>query len=676
MTVSQGPAHTTIESKAVNAHKTKVDPALKVLNWTPSSRADAAINGGAKKDEDFKFMTHPGTSKKTDQVSIISEIQRITGNAEFLTPDAAIVVDAVRTGFMLGFEVFALYANTSGLEQLVSANAAGKLSDSHVPEFHAKKTTGSFVCLFSAASYIHWKLASYKAEKTSAIEVPIKGIPEVRLDLPNAAVNCVLYYYGWHLKQRDLAKNDLELLKLTLNFFEQLLEELDARMASLSYTEFFANAHYKLEGTDFVIDGFTPTNVVVGSAHEFRKVKFDEIVGNRDAKHHARRLAMRLACYDPIEKRNPWLVLGGFSPISLGYGKPGTGKSLQIAATATMIHEYCQRRGVAFEVAEVKIGGDGTVNFVFWPMPDNLISTFQGGSGERALNWMSRLHDPDKVIYAPVDDAENNLEDRTRQGVSSGVREVIGVFLRHTEGAGAINHGNWAIDIMTNLPEQIDPAVLSRVQTRFAINGAESDIDFVDQNFLWLSGLKKQVPDFVDIPPIPGQGFLETQGSLKSLSDIETGDPDIKNDQIRGIVESVQRDYGIESLQFFGKLYQAVLEVFPAFSSRDVRNIQSAVMARVMDFDCPEDWFDKHALFFAKKFDERVSMLRELMQANVKGLSLPEIQFREAVKYLDNLASIASVTFGRGVEEKLQQAKIRQEAHRRANDPELAKHIY
>ncbi len=41
-------------------------------------------------------------------------------------------------------------------------------------------------------------------------------------------------------------------------------------------------------------------------------------------------------------------------------------------------------------------------------------------------------------------------------------------------------------------------------------------------------------------------------------------------------------------------------KIFPFFSSRDVRNIQSAISLRLTDFDLEEDWFENPDKYFKK----------------------------------------------------------------------------
>ena len=124
---------------------------------------------------------------------------------------------------------------------------------------------------------------------------------------------------------------------------------------------------------------------------------------------------------------------------------------------------------------------------------------------------MKPMQDPSKIIFAPIDDAENNLQERTAQGISAGVKEVIGVFLRYTEGAYAVNYGNSSIGLFTNLPEMLDKAVISRVQGRFKIDGARTVNDFLDQDYLWWSKLEETMPNFVNMTHPLNYEYLKDQ---------------------------------------------------------------------------------------------------------------------------------------------------------------------
>jgi hypothetical protein len=293
------------------------------------------------------------------------------------------------------------------------------------------------------------------------------------------------------------------------------------------------------------------------------------------------------------------------------------------------------------------------VPFLFWPLPENIISTFQGGSAERAIEWFRPMQDTGKIVFAPIDDAENNLEERTRQGVSAGVREFIGVFLRNTEGAYAVNHGNRMISLFTNLPDQVDKAVLSRIQVRVSMEGAKRFEDFVDQDHLWWKKYREMDPKFIKDPNVKGYEFMSAQTQVASMNELHKGGKtEVQNADLRTLYEASLKQHDAGTHEFFGVFYTAVLERFPFFSSRDLRNIQKAVDARVTDFDLPPIWWDKPDEFFFKDYDTKLAMLKELMRSNLGNVSFEEVRLQEALNYLDNAIRINETGINRQVERR------------------------
>ena len=116
---------------------------------------------------------------------------------------------------------------------------------------------------------------------------------------------------------------------------------------------------------------------------------------------------------------------------------------------------------------------------------------------------------------------------------------------------------------------------------------------------------------------------------------------------------------------FFGQFYDAFMKRFSAFSSRDVRNIQSAVDQRIMDFDLPEEWFENPEVFHGVPFEQQEQMVLELRNANMKGLMFSEIYLQEVIRYCDNYATIADAEFDRAVVARLKEVRIRGEVERR-----------
>ena len=544
-----------------------------------------------------------------------------------------------------------LYTETSGLDRLIEQNRRGGLDGPQKAEFRDKYHTAAAVTAFTAAYYTVAELASYKVEELAAMQLEFQGVPELSLQNPVRATQCMVFYYAAYLGQSGIVQTDLDFVKMTQLYFRAVLDEIKLREASLKHTDLFTTRAYKLEGSDFHINGFEIDVSAEEASIEFNRVELDEIVGNRDAKHGARRLVERLLCYDLETQRNPFVELGGFATVRMGHGKPGTGKSLQIAATATMLHDRAAELGIPF---------------LFWPMPDTVVSTFQGGSAERMVNWMRPLQDPTRIIYAPIDDGENNLEDRTRQGVSAGVREVIGVFLRYTEGAYAVNHGNAAIDIFTNLPDQLDKAVLSRIVARFGVDGAEKFEDFIDQDHLWWRRYAEIDDRFIDMKDPKGYTYLAAQAFAANLSAVleDRGDGPTE-DRIRRLYEETLEEHDPKQHAFFAELYRRVHQEFPFFTSRDVRNVQQAVNGRIMDFDLPEAWWQDSDLFFTRDYDTKRGMLVDQMRTNMRGLSFAEIRLQETVSYLDNMVRIANVTREQRIDERVEESLLQAEVARR-----------
>jgi hypothetical protein len=281
--------------------------------------------------------------------------------------------------------------------------------------------------------------------------------------------------------------------------------------------------------------------------------------------------------------------------------------------------------------------------------------------------WFAPFSDTAKVVYGPVDDAESSLQDRTMQGVSAGVREIVDEFLRGTEGASAIDRGNIAIDIFTNIPDQVDPAVRSRIIERFAIAGAITREDFIDQDFLWWNQYTEVDPKFVNLTPPAGYTHLANQKALEQLSDFYKTYTEPRKASVKELVKQADAKFKRNSEDWFAYFYVQVQKEYPQFTSRDVRNIQMAVSGRVMDFDIPEDWFDHPEKFFRQAFDEKVKILADLRRSNMKGLTFSDVRYQEAVRYLDSYVDILDAGFERQVAERITFLRVLEEGERRFN---------
>ncbi len=621
---------------------------LKSVQWEQGQRAK-------NKDKDAKdesILLYLSRANNGSNVELTSVSKTILALKKRLLPDSVAIpihlnqtLFAVQEGITLGIWIKDSYYDASGLSSLNERKSA--LDTSGKREYESKMQTATAFMLYATAYNILHNLKTIASDDLSVMKQKFAGLPEVSLLSPLKGISCCLYYYDKYLSHPDIIKSDKDVTDFTVVYFEALIDEIQMRKSTLEYTETILDRTYKLEKSDFAVSGWD--NVFAGAAKsvEFNKIQFEQIVGNRDAKHFARRLTERMLSYDFTAKKNPFQELGGFMPVFMGYGIPGTGKSMLIAAIATRLKEHCDNLDIPF---------------LFHPMPDTLISTFQGGSAEKMVEWMKPLQDPSKLIFAPIDDAENNLQERTAQGVSAGVKEVIGVFLRYTEGAYAVNYGNSSIGLFTNLPEMLDKAVISRVQGRFKIDGARTEHDFLDQDHLWWRKLQDTMPDFVNMNNPEAYTYLSDQGLAKNMGDILKAVEKPSEERVMETFEKVEKMHRFEDHMFYASLYTEIQKIFPFFSSRDVRNIQSAISLRLTDFDLEQDWFDNPEIYFKKDYDTKFGMLQELMRANMKGLDFSDIRKQEVIRYLDNVATIADTDFKRKVDARVNQLNIELEA--------------
>ena len=625
---------------------------LKSVQWEQGQRAKNKDKNG-NKESILLYLSRANNGTNAAEITSVSKT--ILELKKRLLPDSVAIplnlnqtLYTVQEGITIGIWIKDSYYDASGLSSLSERKSA--LNESGKREYESKMQTATAFMLFAMAYNILHNLKPIASDDLSVMKQKFAGIPELSLMSPLKGISCSLYYYDKYLGHPEIITSDKDVANFTVVYFEALIDEIQMRKSTLEYQETIQDRTYKLENSEFAISGWN--NVFAGAAKsvEFNKVQFEQIVGNRDAKHFARRLTERMLSYDFIAKKNPFQELGGFMPVFMGYGIPGTGKSMLIAAIATRLKEHCDNLDIPF---------------LFHPMPDTLISTFQGGSAEKMVEWMKPLQDPSKLIFAPIDDAENNLQERTAQGVSAGVKEVIGVFLRYTEGAYAVNYGNSSIGLFTNLPEMLDKAVISRVQGRFKIDGARTEHDFLDQDHLWWRKLDTTMSNFVNMQGPENYSYLQDQGLAKNMGEILNVINKPTEQRVLDIYEKIEKNFKTNQHLFYASLYKEIQNIFPFFSSRDVRNIQSAISLRLTDFDLEEDWFENPEIYFKKDYDTKFNMLQELMRANMKGLDFSEIRRQEVVRYLDNVATIADTDFKRKVDSRIHQMNVEMEARKR-----------
>ncbi|MEO0405092.1 MAG: AAA family ATPase, partial [Bacteroidota bacterium] len=370
------------------------------------------------------------------------------------------------------------YRKSSGLIKL-TAQKREDLSESEESELEEKQITQARVLLHVSANYVLWKLQHYKSDEIGAMIMSLDQNPQVSLNGSVNAMNSSLYYFGDFVESSGKVNSSLAFVKAAQVFFERIMDIVESEISHTQFAEFFTTKKYKYEKTDFVIEGFERSTAMSHEVVEVKSISMTDIVANPEGKKSNMRQVERLLCYDLELKKNPWMELGGLPGFTMKYGPPGTGKSMLIAATFNHGKERADNIGIPFTML---------------PLPRTVISSLQGETAKKMEVFGKRLKNPNTITYSPWDDCENLLGERSRQGSSEGQGHVVSSVLTMTEGATAVNNGNYFIQIFTNLPDVLDAAILSRVQSRVLLSGPKTYEDWLAMDQLWWKLHADQVP--------------------------------------------------------------------------------------------------------------------------------------------------------------------------------------
>ena len=602
---------------------------------------------GFRQGNGESWTTLLGSQQVEQEVSIVNTIKvGICKDALLIGENANAVLHALRMGSCLGAYLADQYGQASGLEAFklreAKRDSLSALTGAEAAEKNQKNGTAGAIALFAMSAYVVWKLGSLLDSKADSMQMEQPSVPETVLTSAIASTKCALYYYGFYLEKSGLVRNELELVKITSLYFQQVMKEIQSRVPSLRFTEAFTSVSYRLRDTEFAIEGFKEPSSAILSKVVAQRVEFDRIVGNHEAKHAIRRISERLVCYDPVAGKNPFGVFGGVISRAMGCGKAGTGKTLIGSAASTLISDLCELLDLPYRLHE---------------LPVSIISSYQGESAKNMETYFQPFYDKSGILLGLQDDCEGVYLSRTTEHISEGQRDAIKVYLTKTEGATAPRLDNSLMLQLTNMPEQIDPAVMSRQQMRFRIDGAETPVDFADQMRMETQKYDDLDRGFVGLADMPGYKFLEAQ-KPKTLAAMLEENVEFANDQLIKLDKEARSSYSLDNLGYFATLFRLLLGVYPKFSSRDVRNIMSAADSRVMDFDLPGKWFEDLDIFFRKEFNVKVEILRGLIRECMGSLSYPQILRQEVVKYLNVFVMMENTAYDRKVTARLEEIKV------------------
>ncbi len=587
-------------------------------------------------------------------LSLIGIGKTLSQNTNLLNEDANAVLNAIQNGLALGTYVAKQFRKSSGLLKIEAKDEEG-LSEDDKTELEEKKITQARILLHVSANYIVWKLDQFKNDDVAALVMSLDENPAISLNGSVNAMNSSTYFFAKFCKESNKVAGTIAFIKAALIYYERIMDIIESEIEVSQYAEFFTTKKYKYDKSEFVIEGFERASFGSHSEIEVKNIKMTDIVANSEGRKSNMRQIDRLLCYDVELKKNPWMELGGLPGFTMKYGPPGTGKSMLIAASFNYGKEKADNIGVPF---------------VMLPLPRTVISSLQGETAKKMEVFDRRLKNPNVITYSPWDDCENLLGDRARQGSSEGQGHVVSSVLTMTEGATAVNNGNYFIQIFTNLPEVLDAAILSRVQSRVLLGGPKTYEDFLALDYLWWKSHEEQVPGILGKKLPERKEYANSMDIPEYLAEIKF-DESIVRPEVKEIISKTDEKFDKNSdPRWFAMFQDLMSNKFEYWTAREDRNVHTAVDFILMDFDIPQDFFNDRKHFFDKSYEDRLGILTQLKRERAKEVNLYKIWYQEMVKQASSLISIKNSEVDRKIKEQTQQYIVNRKAIQKAEEAE------
>jgi energy-coupling factor transporter ATP-binding protein EcfA2 len=543
-----------------------------------------------------------GATTRTDRVRLLERIENAGGD-DLLTPAAATMARVLRRATAIALAVADEVAARSGAAALKRRNTEHHLPHDRHDDFAQLVAVESLAALSVLANATAFLLS----EHAGARSVADASADEILTDSPIVALQGALWELDRNLAQH--AKDDDSLIATAMAWAESLSAAVSAQGEQAPMARAFTGAAWRVAADDLPIAGFAPPTRAKGgpAAMEFKRP--EEVIGNTIAKHQAMRLARMLVAYDFDRMINPFVELGGFAFTFLGDGRPGTGKTTLIQMMAGLIHDYCGVAGYPFRYRNLSV--------------DN-VDSYQGKSGQNARAFVNAIIDPRVIGFGTIDDIDQIAGRRGDRQSSSGQQEITAVLMEAFAGASTVVRGNATFGMFSNHAENIDDALRQRAGARLLIEGPRTQADYIEILGL-LMGRRHDIP-------IGSHDASRGRILQQAVSDSYAGHARPEAPAISAIFADVSYRHGpLQNISDLGSYLFAIAQADPRFTGRAIKNITDAVKARAMDFDMPDDWFDRPGTFLHQPYQRKIDMIEELRRPIT-----PEMVLQEINRYADS----------------------------------------
>ena len=578
--------------------------------------------------------TVPGmAARSTARPGGVRIAERVEGLSDGLvSPVQAAALNALRRALAIALAMGETFAAQSGLAELKRANLEGRVPEAKRAEFGELLQAEALVVLFTFANATAFLIAPHVGTQP----VELGEVEEVLTDNAPLALQGVL----WELDQDigALATDDARLVAVISGFAEALMKKVQIRAENGARTSAFTSGSWKVEADQLTIAGFKPAKAAKGGQIVMAFKSPHEVVGNHIAKYQSLKLAKMLMAYDFERRLNPFAELGGFIFTFMGDGKPGTGKTTLIQMMAGLLDGYCKTAGYPFRYQNFSI---------------DQIDSYQGKSGQNAKAFIDAVIDPGVIGFGTIDDIDQVAGKRGDRQSSAGQQEVTAVFMQAFAGAGTVVRGNCTFGMFSNYPENVDDALRQRAGARFLVDGPQTKEDYIDILSLLL-GKGHSIP-------VGDHQLFAAQEIRKAVAASFEGYSKPHEEGLLKVWEQTAATIGpLDTIAKIGAYLKAIQAADDRFTGRAIKNITDAVKVRAMDFELPDEWMEEPDLFLFKPYDEKLGMIKGLMQPITVEMVIQEVN-----RYADSEFRYADKSDEVAIENAVRDMRRMEEAKKR-----------
>lgn len=176
-----------------------------------------------------------------------------------------------------------------------------------------------------------------------------------------------------------------------------------------------------------------------------KRLKKTDILGNDTAVNEMEIAIAQLMAYDSVKKMNPYLMDGGFKQLIMLVGDRGTGKTMIMKYGVSEAERIAKANGLEFMAVELDFD-----------------DSWQDGPSKILKYQLKSITNSNKPYLIFLDEIDGKFPSRIDPKTARHEQKTLTEFLNFTQGLSYQNKGNYIIVAATNVPEQIDKAILSR----------------------------------------------------------------------------------------------------------------------------------------------------------------------------------------------------------------------